>query len=845
MRNSYMLAAIILILASAASADSFARPGADETPFTPNDEYFPYKASSPLHPGQWNLVNQAPSSIHYPASTAPNGHTTAEVTIENAGLDMRVLPAWQLGYTGRNIVIGILDDGIELNHPDLNVVKDLSVGMDKNGLVAGEHGAHSKDDDCHGTTVAGMAAAVGGNGIGVAGSAPLARVASVRVNIFDSLDDYWMHAPAVYWQAGLGWEHGMKSPDLERLTSLRERPVISVKNSSSKAANFDYPAFYSNTYSAFARTSSNGMIFCHAAGNCRGTRQQDVNVNMEAASPYVITIAALGSNGKYALYSTFGSAVAATVLSESAWWNPLEIEGDHSYANGLGVSSTDRFGELGTNYSANGAVYLPDIGDLDYTGQFDGTSASAPSFAGIAALAKQANPNLNVRMTKHLLARTARVVDSNDASSSSSWSAGNIRQSGWRRNSAGFYFNPNYGFGLVDAGALVEKAIETAFVTAETLYSTGLKKADKALPPDKTTVVTEKVRISVPRSKKQSLESVEVYLKISGADRSDFQVIVSRGSTSSRLWTASSDLKNPYHPMFGDLDPAGGIDHAFLTHAFWGEDPDGEWKITVTNPGKHAGVLEDWGIVLHMGDLIFDKAGTRRLRKSVHTAGFTKNRLSSKFEITPGKTLYSAGDVLINGGKVRVNGKISRQKEMIVSKLDTTMKSTSEKLRVSRGIQVRVEGGTLTGTGIINAPPGTDGKGGVINSAGVIRPGRSGRGGTLTLRAPYTQTDGTLWIDVLGGNRYGKLRVYSRASFGGALRVFTHRHVRIKEGTRLSRVLRADSLHGNFRIVRAGIPGTNLHWKLVRRGNTIDLVAATKKTAARILSGRYCRTPLN
>lgn len=33
---------------------------------------------------------------------------------------MNVLAAWQRGYTGRNVVVSILDDGIERNHPDLS-----------------------------------------------------------------------------------------------------------------------------------------------------------------------------------------------------------------------------------------------------------------------------------------------------------------------------------------------------------------------------------------------------------------------------------------------------------------------------------------------------------------------------------------------------------------------------------------------------------------------------------------------------------------------------------------------------------------------------------------------------
>jgi len=32
---------------------------------------------------------------------------------------MNVIPAWSNGYTGRGVVVSILDDGIEKDHPDL------------------------------------------------------------------------------------------------------------------------------------------------------------------------------------------------------------------------------------------------------------------------------------------------------------------------------------------------------------------------------------------------------------------------------------------------------------------------------------------------------------------------------------------------------------------------------------------------------------------------------------------------------------------------------------------------------------------------------------------------------
>jgi len=42
---------------------------------------------------------------------------------------MNVVGAWQLGYTGRDVVVTILDDGIEHNHTDLllNYVRQHSL----------------------------------------------------------------------------------------------------------------------------------------------------------------------------------------------------------------------------------------------------------------------------------------------------------------------------------------------------------------------------------------------------------------------------------------------------------------------------------------------------------------------------------------------------------------------------------------------------------------------------------------------------------------------------------------------------------------------------------------------
>lgn len=85
--------------------------------------------------------------------------------------------AWE-HTRGKGIVIAILDSGVDLDHPDLrrNI---LSKGID----LVDPHGTNGADDASgHGTHVAGIAAARGGNGIGVSGVAPRAKILPIRVS---------------------------------------------------------------------------------------------------------------------------------------------------------------------------------------------------------------------------------------------------------------------------------------------------------------------------------------------------------------------------------------------------------------------------------------------------------------------------------------------------------------------------------------------------------------------------------------------------------------------------------------------------------------------------------------
>ncbi len=140
------------------------------------------------------------------------------------------LDALHLIATGRNVRVAIIDSAIEVNHPDLMGQVSLSENFAPGPAPAGE---------AHGTGVAGIIAAVGGNGKGIVGVAPKARLMGLRacrqtddpaVTLCDSLS----LAKALYFAVDHKAEvinmslSGPTDPLLGRLIDLAETRGITV-----------------------------------------------------------------------------------------------------------------------------------------------------------------------------------------------------------------------------------------------------------------------------------------------------------------------------------------------------------------------------------------------------------------------------------------------------------------------------------------------------------------------------------------------------------------------------------------------------------------------------------------
>jgi subtilisin family serine protease len=170
----------------------------------------------------WVLPAQAsavctPQSYKYSSGGAPGtGAVNDPLYSHQWALDQINAPqAWARGARGALTTIAVVDTGVDLAHPDLKA--KLVAGRD---FVAGKTDCPPgpQDQNGHGTHVAGIAAAVTNNGIGVAGVAPAAKIMPVRVLDADGSGSSEDVVAGIRWAA----DHGAKVINL----SLGELPIV-------------------------------------------------------------------------------------------------------------------------------------------------------------------------------------------------------------------------------------------------------------------------------------------------------------------------------------------------------------------------------------------------------------------------------------------------------------------------------------------------------------------------------------------------------------------------------------------------------------------------------------------
>jgi subtilisin family serine protease len=289
----------------------------------------------------------APACAPIPASYDPGGAPTSAfpndpLYAHQWGLtQIKAREAWARGALGAGAIIAVVDTGVDLNHPDLNA--NLVQGVNK---VTGETCDPGPQDlNGHGTHVAGIAAAQTNNGIGVAGTAPLAKIMPVRVLDKDgngSTDDI---AAGIRYAA----DHGAQVINL----SLADAIPLPIDLSGIAAA-VDYA--YSKGSVIVAAAGNESLPFCEYPSMSRNA----------------ICVAANDSSGFPSFYSNF----------------PLRLDG------GVAVRAPGGSGFGGCGDEDVWSTYWPAAGD-DSCGPrgyepLAGSSMATPFVSGIAAMLRGA-----------------------------------------------------------------------------------------------------------------------------------------------------------------------------------------------------------------------------------------------------------------------------------------------------------------------------------------------------------------------------------------------------------------------------------------------------------------------
>ncbi len=165
-------------------------------------------------------------------------------SVADADLDMP--EAWSIVHDASDITVAIVDDGFDLEHPDLqdNIVSGGGINC-VNGTCRSGSDAETgdKDKEFHGSLVTGVIGAVGNNGVGIAGAAWQVNLLPIRTDLrSDSLAAgirYAVKHGATIINISLGGG-GQTHEEKEALEYAEKKGVLVVCSAGNEDANVDY-----------------------------------------------------------------------------------------------------------------------------------------------------------------------------------------------------------------------------------------------------------------------------------------------------------------------------------------------------------------------------------------------------------------------------------------------------------------------------------------------------------------------------------------------------------------------------------------------------------------------------
>lgn len=444
-------------------------------------------------------------------------------------LDMNVEEAWDLGYSGKGVTVTILDDGVEWNHPDLKSNYREKASYDING---NDHDPFPRydlfDTNKHGTRCAGQVAAEANNSICSVGVAFQSGIGGVRMLDGTITDAVEARSLSLNPQ-DIDIYSASWGPDDDGRTVDGPGPLTrrALEDGVTKGRR------------------GLGSIYVWASGN-GGKFQDNCNCDGYATSIYTLSVSSASENGGIPWYSETCSSTLATTYSSGS-----------SRAGERKVITTDLHGRCTSSHT--------------------GTSASSPMAAGIIALVLEANPLLTWRDVQHITVRSAKMA--------------NLKVGDWVTNGAGYNVSHAFGFGLMDAGSMVKKAVNWEIVPKQ-------ERCELDYMGQEETIRSEKNKdleiYNTGCDKITVLEHVHVVVDInSRSRRGEFEITLKSPTGTVSQLLARRPLDNSISG-FSNFRT-----WPLMSTHYWGENPKGRWSLNINNFGSRTAFVGGWKIVLY------------------------------------------------------------------------------------------------------------------------------------------------------------------------------------------------------------------------------------------------------
>jgi subtilisin family serine protease len=282
------------------------------------------------------------------------------------GSDLNISPSWEIASGNSSVIIAVLDDGFDLQHPDLSPNILARNGEDWNFASSSSSSPQYSSGQFHGTAVSGIATSAK-NSVGSRGVSYNSKLMPIKINLSSGMNQN--RADAINYVVSISNNYD----------------AIVISNSWFATGNL------TAIRNAVINAENNGIPTVFAAGNFDG------NTVLEPAK-FTETI-----------------AVGAMAPCDNKRKSPSTCDGENWGSNygenldvaapGVKIYTTDVQGSSGYNQTGSG-----DLSNTDYTKKFNGTSSSTPMVSGTIANMLSVNPNLTIQEIRTIISNTAEKV---------------------------------------------------------------------------------------------------------------------------------------------------------------------------------------------------------------------------------------------------------------------------------------------------------------------------------------------------------------------------------------------------------------------------------------------------